>query len=125
VNVQVRGADAYRQVQVQSRSPLELVVMLYDGALSSLTEASAAAARGDLPTRAKAVSKTLAIIAELQNTLNLEAGGNVAVELDRLYTYTSHRLLDVTTKQDLSALKEVHKLLTVVRDAWHQVSTNP
>ena len=46
----------------------------------------------------------------------------MAVELDRLYTYASQRLLDVTMKKDLTALSEVHKLLTEIRDAWQQIA---
>lgn len=120
-----RGIQAYRQVEVQSRSPLELVVMLYDGVLASVNEASVAAARGDVRARGAAVSKALSIVAALQENLNLRDGGAVAAELDRLYTYASRRLLDVTLKQDLSALGEVHKLLGGVRDAWHQIATQP
>lgn len=122
MNVQTRGADIYRRVDVQSRSPLELVVMLYDGALGSLSEARAAAARHDVRARSAAVSRTLAILGGLQSTLNVADGGTVAIELDRLYAYASQRLLDVTTKQDVSALAEIHRLLTTVRDAWHQIA---
>jgi len=120
----VRGQiDAYRQVEVQSRSPLELVVMLYDGALASLSEARTAAGKGDVRTRGAAVSKALAIICSLQETLNLSAGGKVASDLDRLYNYASQRLIDVTLKQDTAALTEVHTLLAGLRDAWHQIAT--
>jgi flagellar secretion chaperone FliS len=122
LNANVRGANAYRRVEAQSRSPLELVVMLYDGVLSSLSEATAAAARGDVATRAAAVSKSLTIIGALQTTLNVSEGGAVAVELDRIYTYASQRLIDVTTKKDYSALTEVHKLLTTIREAWEQIA---
>jgi flagellar protein FliS len=122
VNPQFRGANAYRQVDAQSRSPLELVVMLYDGVLSHLSEATAAVERGDLVTRSAAVSRSLSIIGALQSTLNVEEGGAVAIELDRLYTYASQRLIDVTTKQDFKALTEVHKLLTTIRDAWEQIA---
>jgi flagellar protein FliS len=122
LNANVRAATAYRRVEAQSRSPLELVVMLYDGVLSSLSEASAAAARGDVATRAAAVSKSLTIIGALQSTLNVTEGGSVAIELDRIYTYASQRLIDVTTKKDYSALTEVHKLLTTIRDAWEQIA---
>ena len=97
--------------------------MLYDGALASLTEARSAEARGDARKRSAAVSKTLAIICSLQETLNLDEGGMVAAELDRLYSYASQRLLDVTVKKDLAAISEVHKLLTGLRDAWHQIAT--
>ena len=122
MNAQFRGANAYKRVDAQSRSPLELVVMLYDGVLSSLSEGIAAAERGDLITRAAAVSHSLSIIGALQSTLNVQEGGAVALELDRIYTYATQRLIDVTTKQDLKALTEVHKLLSTIRDAWQQIA---
>jgi flagellar secretion chaperone FliS len=117
-----RATDAYRRVEVQSRSPLELVVMLYDGILTRLTEASVAAAAGDPRTRATAVSRALTIVTALQDTLNVTDGGTVAVELDRLYSYVAQRLLDVTSKQDTAALDEVHRLLVQLRDAWHHLA---
>jgi flagellar protein FliS len=123
VFAQTRAAEAYRRVNVQSRSPLELVVMLYDGALSSLRDAGAAAARSDAVGQSASVSKALTIINSLQDSLNLEEGGAVAAELDRLYTYASERLLDVTTKHDVSGLNEVHKLLAPLRDAWQHIAT--
>ena len=118
----LRGAAAYRQVEAQSRSPLELVVMLYDGALARLSEAGAAADAGDVRARGTAVTKALAIIGSLQETLNVDAGGPVAAELDRLYTYSSERLLDVTLTQDPSGIREVHGLLAPLRDAWEQIA---
>jgi flagellar protein FliS len=119
-----RAAQAYRRVESESRSPLELVVMLYDGALRFLGEASAAAARGDLRSRARAISRVLAIVAELQNTLDLEKGGDIANQLDDLYTYITSRLLDVALRNDVTAVEEARKLLTPIRDAWSQISTS-
>jgi flagellar protein FliS len=120
-----RAAQAYRRVESESRSPLELVVMLYDGAVRFVDEARAAHARNDLRARAIAISKALAIIGELQNTLDMEKGGAVAEQLDNLYTYINSRLIDVTLKKDIAACDEVHKLLTTLRDAWSQVSSQP
>jgi flagellar secretion chaperone FliS len=122
VAIGARGADVYRRTEVQSSSPVGLVVMLYDGALRFINEAREAIARQDVRARTTAVSKTLAIIAELQNTLNMREGGEVAAELDRLYSYMSTRLLDVTAKSDVTAANEVHKLLTTLRDGWSQVA---
>jgi flagellar protein FliS len=118
----VRGAEAYRRTEALSRSPLELVVMLYDGALRFTAQAREAAARGDIRGRADGVSRTLAIVAELQNTLKVDEGGDVARELDRLYTYVTERLLDATRHKDVNALDEVHKLLSTLRDAWSQIA---
>jgi flagellar protein FliS len=114
----LKGAAAYRRIEAESRSPLELVVMLYDGALRFVTEAKQANDRGDVMARGNAVSRCLSIIAELQSTLNIEEGGAVAGELDRLYTYINVRLLDVSAKQDVAALDEIHRLLGTVRDGW-------
>lgn len=97
--------------------------MSYDGALASLTDASVAAARGDLRKRGAAILKAVMIVGALQESLNVAEGGAVAAELDRLYNYASGRLLDVTLKQDETALAEVHTLLTGLRDAWHQIAT--
>jgi flagellar protein FliS len=120
--MQRRGADAYRRTEVQSSSPLELVVLLYDGAIRFVLESRQAMAQKDVRARTTAVTRALAIIAELQNTLNMAEGGDVARELDRLYTYMSARLLDVTAKADDDAAKEVHKLLQTLRDGWSQIA---
>jgi flagellar protein FliS len=124
LNLMIRGAEAYRQTEAKSRSPLELVVMLYDGALRFIGEAIAADAAGQIGRRGQAISKALAIIGELQSTLNVESGGQVAAELDRLYTYLQGRLLDVAMKKDRQALPEAQRLLSTLRDAWHQIA-NP
>ena len=122
---QPRGIQAYQQVQTESRSPLELVVMLYDGALVSLRQANEAAARGDLRQRGASVSRVLSIVGALRETLDLTEGGDVAAELDRLYDYVTCRLLDVTARHDAAALAEVQVLLSGVRDAWHQIASRP
>jgi flagellar protein FliS len=101
---------------------MQLVVMLYDGALQFLNEARTAQATGDLPRRAHALRRVAAILAECQSTLDLEQGGAVASELDRLYSYMSARLIDVTVKKDASAIDELYKLMTPLRQAWAEAA---
>jgi len=119
------GADAYRRIEAESRSPVELVVMLYDGALRFVAEARRAVARNDIPARAAAIDRTLAIVGQLQSTLDLEQGGQIAQELDRLYAYINSRLLDVTMRKDTRALDDVQKVLTTLRDGWVQIAETP
>jgi flagellar protein FliS len=118
-----RGIDAYRRTEAQSASPLQLIVMLYDGALRFLSEARAAQTLGDMRKRNEALKRVSAIVAECHSTLDMERGGAVAAELDRLYSYISGRLLDITVKRDATAIDEVHKLLTTVRGAWSEAAT--
>jgi flagellar protein FliS len=120
----VRGATAYRQTSVQSSSPLELVVLLYDGAIRHLVAAREAMGRHDLVARRDAFSKALAIVTELQSTLNLEEGGGVAASLDGLYTYIMGRLVDPAARKDMGTLDEVERLLRSLRDAWAQIAAD-
>jgi len=120
-----RGLNTYRQTQVQSRTPLELVVMLYDGALVSLSSARAAIERRDIASRRDSIGRALAIISELQSTLNLEQGGEVAAQLDDLYEFASRRLLDATIKNEVTPVDEVTRVFTTLRDAWQTIAAAP
>ncbi len=114
----VRGLASYRQTEVQSRTPLELVTMLYDGALRFMAVARDAIVRKDIPARRDALNRTMAIVSELQSALNLQAGGDVAVDLDRLYEYASVRLLDAAMRNDVGPVDEVRRIFEILRDGW-------
>lgn len=118
------GLHAYRKTEVQSRTPLELVVMLYDGALRFIGMAKDAIARGDIRGRSEAISRTLAIISELQSTLDVERGGEMAASLDDLYRYLTQRLVQATVKNDAAPLDEAKRLLETLRDGWQQIAAN-
>lgn len=122
---QSRAAVAYRQTNVQSSSPLELVVLLYDGALRHLTAARTAIQAKDATARRLSFSRALAILTELQSTLNLEQGGDIARSLDALYAYMTTRLIDANVGGETAPLDEVEGLLRSLRDAWSQISVAP
>jgi flagellar protein FliS len=123
--VMARAAHAYHQTQIQSQSPLELVVMLYDGALRFLQVAADATRRNDLVAKREGMSRSMAILAELQNTLNLQDGGAVAQSLDHLYTYINGRLIDANAQKDPAPMEEAIRLLRPLRDAWAQIASSP
>jgi flagellar protein FliS len=118
-----RAIATYQEVQVTSRSPLELVVMLYDGVLVALEQAKAALAAGDLVAKRDAMSRSFAILGQLQGTLNLESGGEVAKRLDGLYTYLTERLTKANVNCDSAPVDEAIRLLQVVRDGWVAIAS--
>jgi flagellar protein FliS len=120
-----RGAEAYRQAHVQSRSPLELIVMLYDGALRFCRETEEAIARKDLVAKREALNRVFAILSELQGTLNIEQGGQTAASLDSLYAYMIDRLTEANVQLKPAPVQEVITLLTGLRDAWAAVAQAP
>jgi flagellar protein FliS len=120
-----RMASAYRQTEVQSRTPLELVVMLYDGAVRFVYQMREAMVRGDVPARHQASARALAVIAELQNTLDMERGGAVAQQLDALYTYLSGRVLEATMRNETAPLDDAVRVLHTLRESWAAVAARP
>lgn len=120
-----RGIASYRQTEVQSRTPLELVVMLYDGALRFIVQGREAMLRRDIAARRQAVTRALAIISELQSTLDLKAGGEIAAELDRLYAYVAERLTRASIDQSHGPLDDAARVLTTLREGWSTISHAP
>lgn len=118
-----RGAAAYRQTSVQSSSPLQLVVLLYDGAIKHMSAARDAMGRRDLVARRDGLSRAMAIVSELQSTLNVKEGGEVAQSLDRLYVYVLDLIVQANMRNDPRPLEEAEGLLAPLRDAWSQVAS--
>lgn len=117
------AANQYLQTQVQSRTPLELVVLMYDGAIRSADAAHDAMVAGDIPARRAALSKLINIIGELQSTLDMERGGKIAEDLDRLYSWATARLMDAVVQQDATPIHEVRGVLASLREAWQTIAS--
>ncbi len=120
-----RGLSTYRQTQVQSRTPLELVVMLYDGALTFLHLSREAIERRDVAARRDASSRALAIISELQSTLNLDEGGEIATQLDALYGYVNTCILQAAQDNAVGPLDDATRVLQTLRDSWVSIASAP
>src|SRR5690606_28297806 len=99
-------ARTYRSNAVLTASPGQLVLMLYDGVLKALALARTAFERdAEDPRRIETIHQQLlhaqAILAELQSGLNMEAGGEFARTMDRLYDYHSRRLFEANVRKDV------------------------
>ena len=116
--------DSYRQTQVQASSPLEQVVLLYDGALRFMGEARNAVERRDIASRRVAINRALAIVGELRGTLDLERGGDIASSLLRLYGYVQDRLMDAVIHHDVRGIDDAMKVVTTLRDAWRTIASS-
>ncbi|WP_337262992.1 MULTISPECIES: flagellar export chaperone FliS [unclassified Serratia (in: enterobacteria)] len=123
------GTQAYAQVSlesgVMSASPHQLIVMLFDGALSALLRARILMNQGNIVDKGQAISKAINIIDNgLKNGLNHEQGGEIADNLAALYDYMKRRLMQANLHNDVAAIEEVTKLLENIADAWRQIGPN-
>ena len=114
--------QAYLETRILSADPVELVSILYEYAGISVQDARQSLAAGDVPGRARAVTKAIAIMGELEGSLNREQGGEIAVNLGRLYQYMRERLTHANITQTDEPLGEVEALLRTLGDGWKEIA---
>lgn len=115
-------ASRYRGVQLNTASPAQLVVMLYDGALRFASEADEAFGRDDRARAGDRIGRALAIVDELAATLDPAHAPELAENLLALYGYCKRRLLEANLGRDRNALADVVAALTPLREAWATVA---
>jgi flagellar protein FliS len=116
-------SSVYRQIDVETgvsgASAHHLITMLFNGALESIAQARGAMANGQIEIKCAAISKSVRIIDEgLKAGLNLQSGGELALQLNDLYAYITKRLTLGNLRNDPAALEECTNLLTPIREAW-------
>ncbi len=114
------GHNAYQTSAIETASPEQLTLLCYDGALKFMRRAKTACENKDIAKLSEFTGRAQAIINELNITLNMEDGGEVASNLRQLYLFVNRHLGHATMKQDPKALEDCMKIVTNLRDAWAQ-----
>ena len=114
--------NAYFESQVYTADPVVLVTMLYRGAIDSIESARQRLAEGDIAGRSMEIARAADILAELTESLDLRAGGEVARNLQELYAYILHRLQDGNFHQTQEPFAEAIQLLSTLLDGWEQIA---
>jgi flagellar protein FliS len=112
---------AYRQQEVLTASPGQLVVMLYDGMNRFLFQAAHAMRAGDQRKAGERLSRAEAILDELLNTLDHEQGGDIAERLQGLYVFYVRYLSEARLERDPERIDTVRVQLAELREAWAEV----
>ena len=112
----------YVTTQVGTADRLQLVIMLYDGAISFLGQARERMEAQDTPGKGVFIGRALDIIAELNASLNFQAGQELSTNLFHLYNFMTGHLTKANLNWDLQALQEVMGMLQQLREAWAEVA---
>ena len=121
-----RGISEYQSVAMttaETRDPHELVKLLFIGLTDRIAMARAALEKGDREARAIAVTKAQKILFGLRDSLDFEAGGELALNLDSLYDYCLRRLVKAHAREDDEIFVEVMDLMVSIREAWKVIPT--
>ena len=120
-----RQATRYRETEVLTATPGQLVVLLYDHLLVSLRRARAAMDSGDVDLQGDCLETGRNVLTELLVTLDRERGGEVAANLSALYSFLLGELVQVGVRGDRARLDRVTHMIGELRDAFAQLSTTP
>jgi flagellar protein FliS len=117
--------DCYRTMVVETATPVELVVKLYRGVLRFGQQAVEALERGDHEDAHACLTRAQAIIAELSESLDLDNGGQLAVQLLTLYTYSTRLLAEANCQKAVEPVRGVLELFRELLPAWQAISDSP
>jgi len=112
---------AYRRGTVLAATPIERVVLLYDGARRFLTQAASAMREGEIERAHKMLRNGERIISHLDGTLDFQQG-DISQRLDSIYRFCLTHLNRARLNQDAGKVEEVIELLGELREAWSQLA---
>jgi flagellar protein FliS len=120
------AVGAYHEVGVQTEvscaSAHGLIQMLFQGFHDAVAQARGAMRAGQIEAKGRAISRALRIVDEgLKASLDVEAGGALAADLNELYAYVTRRLVEANLHNDESALEECERLITPLSKAWAEI----
>lgn len=118
--------SAYQRIGVEtgieSADPHKLILMLFEGAQEALAKARMHMQHNEIAEKGQMISKAIMIIDHgLKASLDMNAGGDLAVKLQALYDYMAYRLLVANIQNNLEIINEVGKLLSELHGAWREI----
>jgi len=118
----MNGIGAYQEAAVGTQSRGRLVVMLYDGAIKFLKLAVQELEAGNYAAKGQYINRAQDIISELNAVLNMDAGGEIAQNLRKLYDFMSRHLNQANMKRDPKMIQEVIGLLEELNQSWRAIA---
>lgn len=120
-----KGAKQYANIQTTSdfgdENPHRLIQMLMEGFLARVNSAKGAMQYGDMETKSIYISKAIGIVGGLNEVLDMDQGGELAVNLRHLYDYMNLRLLEASRENNEKMLDEVAGLMKDIKEAWDAI----
>ncbi|MGQ9630284.1 MAG: flagellar export chaperone FliS [bacterium] len=114
--------EQYKRAQIETATPGQLVVMLYDGAIRFLQDSIEHIRHRRLDKANESIDRADNIILELMASLDRERGGEIAVNLARIYDFIRWHLVDANIKKDIGMIDQIVRMLSSLREAWAEAA---
>lgn len=115
--------NAYKKASVNTLDQTKLIIMLYDGAIKNASFAVEHMKSGQIEKVHDCLIKTKNIVTELMATLNMDRGGDIAKNLQSLYSYIFSQLIEANMNKKTEPVVIVIDLLKELRAAWTQINS--
>ena len=107
--------------QTMYASPHQLMLMLFDGAIESMSLNIRAIQQNDLEARSKQNTRSITIINGMRECLDMQAGGELADNLYALYQYMAQELFRANFKNDSETIRNMQTMLKDIRGSWEKI----
>ena len=112
----------HSQAEASVSDRIQVVTMLYDGAINFIGKAREKMDTGDSLGKAHFIKKTTAIVQELSGSVNME-GGEIAANLKNLYGFVLENLTKADISNNRDALNDAEKVVEILQGAWHEIQS--
>ncbi|MFA0737140.1 MAG: hypothetical protein LKKZDAJK_000219 [Candidatus Fervidibacter sp.] len=116
--------NPYLQQMVETATPVQLIGLLFRRGRELMEEAEQALTERNLERADETLTKAQKIVAELISSLDMEKGGDIAVNLRRLYTFVWERLLHANLRKSVEPLQDAKQVWAQLCQLWEQVEQN-
>ncbi len=113
-----RGIGSYQKTETLGKSPVELLLMVYGGAILALSEAEVAFLQGNRELGREKIDRARKFVTHLYTTLDNERGGEIAEQLGHLYVFLIERMQVAQASGDGEALVDLREILENLRSGW-------
>lgn len=117
----MKEMSAYRQATVTTQSKGRLIVLLYEGAVKFMKLAVKELQAGNYQAKGQYISRAQDIINELNAILDMDAGGEIAANLRKLYCFMNNRLSEANAQRDPRMIREVISMMEELNQGWKTI----
>jgi len=103
---------------VEQADPHTLISLIMQHILGNLAGAKGAIDRKEIENKNKMLGKVIGLIGELQNSLDMEKGGEISVNLYSLYAYMITQVNQANMQNTTEPLTEVISLISEIKSGW-------
>jgi len=103
---------------IEQADPHTLISLIMQHILGNLAAAKGAIERKEIENKNKMLGKVIGLIGELQNSLDMEKGGEISINLYNLYAYMISQVTQANIKNDIAPLTEVISLISEIKSGW-------